>query len=68
LWPLFAYVVVGGTLGPLLWHWGHGARASWARLVLQLGAGLFGLLAIWCAAWLLVLIPLSLIAQRNQNE
>jgi hypothetical protein len=68
LWPLFAYFVVGGTLGPLGWHWGHSAHAPWARLLLQLGAGLFSLLAIWCAGCLLVLIPLSLIAKRHHDE
>jgi hypothetical protein len=68
LWPLVAYVVVGGTLGPLLWHWGHTADATWARFLLQLGAGLLGALAVWCAVWLLAFVPMSLIAKRYRNN
>jgi len=68
LWPLLAYVIVGGTLGALLWHWGHTAHATWARFALQLGAGLGVALAVWCGGSLLLLVPISLIASRARGK
>jgi hypothetical protein len=66
LWPLLACVVVGGTLGALLWHWGRTAHSTWARFALQLGGGVSFMLAVWCAMFLLMLFPLSLIARRKR--
>jgi hypothetical protein len=68
LWPLLVYVAVGGVLGPLLWYWGHTETATWARFLLQLGAALFVVLAVWCGAWLLVFVPLSVIAKRYRSS
>ena len=68
LWPLVGYVVIGSLLGVWLWHLGHTAHSTWARGLLQGGAGACLGLAAWCALWLVFLGAMAVIARRSRLD